>query len=86
MFGMLEDKEQLNKNGIGLGLNIGKYIPSLAGFDASILFVFINYIVINKGKQICNVFGGDITVESKVGLGSNFKFCFDVTPPIEDEE
>ena len=50
MFGMLEDKEQLNKNGIGLGLNIGKYIPSLAGFDASILFVFINYIVINKGK------------------------------------
>lgn len=24
IFGMLEDKEQLNKNGVGLGLNIAK--------------------------------------------------------------
>ena len=41
MFGMLEDKKQLNKNGIGLGLNIGKYTPSLAGFDANIFNLYI---------------------------------------------
>ena len=51
---MLEDKQQLNKNGVGLGLNIA--------------------------KTICHVFDGDITIDSKVGKGSNFKFTFDITP------
>jgi signal transduction histidine kinase len=54
----LEDKEQLNKNGVGLGLNIA--------------------------KDICQVFGGDITIESEVGQGSTFKFYFDITQVSQD--
>ena len=41
---------------------------------------------LNIAKQICNVFGGDIILESELGKGSNFKFFFDVTPPRIDEE
>jgi len=58
LFGFLEDKEQLNKNGVGLGLNIA--------------------------KDICQVFGGDITIESEVGQGSTFKFYFDITQVSQD--
>ena len=53
LFGLLEDKKQLNKNGIGLGLTIA--------------------------KDICQVFGGDISIQSEVGKGSTFKFYFDIS-------
>ena len=53
LFGLLEDKKQLNKNGIGLGLTIA--------------------------KDICQVFGGDISIQSEVGKGSTFKFHFDIS-------
>ena len=36
LFGMLEDKEQLNKNGIGLGLNIAKQICQAFGGDIEV--------------------------------------------------
>ena len=50
LFGKLKQKDDVNKNGIGLGLNIC--------------------------KQICELFGGDIDVDSELGIGSRFFFKF----------
>lgn len=50
LFGKLKQSGGLNKQGIGLGLNIC--------------------------KQICELFDGDIDVDSELGVGSKFFFKF----------
>lgn len=50
LFGKIKQKDDINKNGIGLGLNIC--------------------------KQICELFDGDIDVDSELGIGSKFFFKF----------
>jgi signal transduction histidine kinase len=61
LFGKIKQKNGLNKQGIGLGLNIC--------------------------KQICELFQGDIDVDSELGVGSRFffKFLLKETPIIGEE-
>lgn len=61
LFGKIKQKNGLNKQGIGLGLNIC--------------------------KQICELFDGDIDVDSELGVGSRFffKFLLSETPILQDE-
>lgn len=47
-FGKLEDKDQINKGGLGLGLTIS--------------------------KTICELLGGNISVQSQVNVGTQFSF------------